>query len=237
MLRVAVARVTEAAPGGAAGMPAWLGDSERQRWTQLTPPARAPFAASRALLRELLQAATGVPAGAWDVSAPAGSAPTARATRGEAASTAIHVSLSHRLGWVAAAVADAPVGVDIECERPPRSDPAERAALMLSPAERLAWDELAPDAREPALLACWTAKEAWFKASPPGAAPWDFRHVAARACAPDSEQANVRTWSAPPLHVALCCADARALSDARCAGLAPDAATSSWFVHRVAAAD
>ena len=232
MLRVAVARVTEAAPGGAAGMPAWLGDSERQRWTQLAPAARAPFAASRALLRELLQAATGVPAGAWDVSARAGCAPTARA---EAASAAIHVSLSHRLGWVAAAVADAPVGVDIECERPPRSDPAERAALMLSPAERLAWDELAPAARESALLARWTAKEAWFKASPSGAAPWDFRRVAARASAP--AQANVRTWSAPPLHVALCCADARALSDARCAGLAPDAATSSWFVHRVAAAD
>ncbi len=235
MLRVAVARVAEATPGGAGEVPAWLGDSERQRWTQLAPAARAPFAASRALLRELLQAATGVPAGAWDVSAQAGSAPTARATRGEAASAAIHVSLSHRLGWVAAAVADAPVGVDIECERPPRSDPAERAALTLSPAERLAWDELAPDARERALLARWTAKEAWFKASPPGAAPRDFRRVAARACAPG--QANVRTWSAPPLHVALCCADARALSDARCAGLAPDAATSSWFVHRVAAAD
>ena len=235
MLRVAVARVIEATSGDASEMPAWLGYSERQRWTQLAPAARAPFAASRALLRELVQAATGVPAGAWDVSAQAGGAPTASVTRGDVASAAIHVSLSHRLGWVAAAVADAPVGVDIECERPPRSDPAERAALMLSPAERLAWDELAPDAREPALLARWTAKEAWFKASPPGTAPWDFRRVAARACAP--AQANVRTWSAPPLHVALCCADARALSDARCTGLAPDAATSSWFVHRVAAAD
>ena len=106
---------------------------------------------------------------------------------------------------------------------------------MLSPVELLAWDELAAAARERALLARWTAKEAWFKASPPGAAPWNFRQAEARACAP--AQANVRTWSAPPLHVALCCADARALSDARCDGLAPDAATSSWFVHRVAAAD
>jgi len=235
MLRLAVAPVTEAAPGGIAGMPAWLGPSERQRWTQLAPAARAPFAASRALLRELLQAATGVPADAWEVSAQAGSAPAARATHGDAAPAALHVSLSHRLGWVAAAVADVPVGIDLECERPPRSDPAGRAALMLSPAERLAWDELAPDAREPALLARWTAKEAWFKACPPGAAPWDFRRVAARACA--CAQANVRTWSAAPWHVALCCADARALSGARCAGLAPDAATSSWFVHRVAAAD
>ena len=232
MLRVAVARVIEATPGGA-GMPAWLGGSERQRWTQLAPGQRAPFAASRALLRELLQAATGVPADAWDVSAQAGGAPTAHAASGPA----IHVSLSHRLGWVAAAVADAPIGVDIEHERPPRSDPSERAALMLSPDERLAWDGLAPDARESALLAHWTAKEAWFKASPPEAAPWDFRRISARACVSDSGQANVRTWSASPLHVALCCADARALSEAHCDGLAPDAATSSWFVHRVAAAD
>ena len=234
MLRVAVARVAEATSGDASEMPAWLGDSERQRWSQLVPAARAPFAASRALLRELLQAATGVPAGAWDVSAQAGAAPTARATLGEAASAAIHVSLSHRLGWVAAAVADAPVGVDIECERPPRSDPAERAALMLSSAERLAWDELAPGAREPALLALWAAKEAWFKASPPGAAPWDFRRAAVHACA--HAQANVRTWSAPPLHVALCGVDARALAGARCEGLAPHASTSYWSVHRIAAA-
>ena len=231
MLRLAVARVAEATPGGVAGMPAWFGDSERQRWAQLAPDRRAPFAASRALLRGLLQAATGVPADAWGVSAQAGGAPTASAANG----AAVHVSLSHRLDWVAAAVADAPVGVDIECERAPRSDPAERATLMLSPVELLAWNELALDAREAALLARWTSKEAWFKASPPGAAPWDFRQAEARACAP--AQANVRTWSAPPLRVALCCADARALSDARCEGLAPDAATSSWFVRRVAAAD
>ncbi len=234
MLRVAVARVNQPLPGGSASMPAWLGDSEQLRWTQLAPDRRAPFAASRALLRDLLQAATGVPARAWDVSAQAGGAPVARATH-ELAVAALHVSLSHRLGWVAAAVADAPVGVDIECERPPRSDPSERAALMLSPAERLAWADLAPDARDAALLARWTAKEAWFKAAPAGDAPWDFRRVSARACAP--ARANVRTWSASPLHVALCCADAGALADARCDGLGPEAATSSWFVHRVAAAD
>ncbi len=235
MLRVAVARVTAPPSGGEAPMPTWLGGSERQRWAQLAPRARVPFAAARALLRELLHGATGVPADAWDVSAQSGAAPVARASREPDASATIHVSLSHRLGWVAAAVADAPVGVDLECERPPRSDPVERAALMLSRAERLAWDALAPEARESALLTRWTAKEAWFKASPPGAAPWDFRQLAARACAP--ARANVRTWAAAPLHVALCCADARALVDARCAGLAPDAATSSWFVHRVAAAD
>ena len=234
MLRVAVARVSEAPTGGELAMPAWLGDSERQRWTQLKPGARAAFAASRALLRELLQAATGVAAQAWDISAHAGSAPVARATRPGAAGGAIHVSLSHRLGWVAAAVAGVPVGVDLECERPARSDAAGRAALMLAPDEIPAWQSLPTDERDAALLVRWTAKEAWFKASPTGSAPWDFRQVAARACAP--ADANVRTWAAAPLHLAVCCDDARALADASCDGLAPDAASSSWHVHRVVAA-
>lgn len=233
MLRLAISRVTSATHGAVA-MPAWLGDSERQRWPTLAPDKQAPFAASRALLRELLQAATGVPANAWEVSAQVGGAPTAHAGRRGRAPAAIHVSLSHRLGWVAAAVADTPVGIDLECERPARSEPAERAALMLSASEQLAWNDLSPDARESALLSRWTAKEAWFKARPAGAAPWDFRQIAARACAP--AQANVRTWAAPPLHVAVCSDDAHALANACCDGLASCVATSSWFLGRVASA-
>ena len=234
MLRLAVARVAEVAADGEPAMPGWLGSSERQRWAQLKPGARAAFVASRALLRELLEAATGVDAHAWDVSAQSGSAPVARATRRVAAADAIQVSLSHRLGWVAAAVAELPVGVDIECERPARSDAAGRAALMLSPAEISGWQSIPTDAREAALLARWTAKEAWFKASPTGSAPWDFRHVAARACTP--ADANVRTWTAAALHVAVCCPDAKALSAVRCDGLAAGAQSSSWPVHRVVAA-
>lgn len=235
MLRLAVARVTATTPGAVA-MPAWLGDSERRRWSQLAPGKQAPFAASRALLRELLQAATGVPAGAWDVSAQAGSAPMAHATRCDLAPAAVHVSLSHRLDWVAAAVADAPVGVDLECEQPPRSDPGERAALMLAPAEHVAWNDLAPDAREAALLSRWTAKEAWFKASPPESAPWDFRRIAARACPPGDPGANVRTWTSPPVHLALCFPDAQALAKIEC-DMPAAAASSFWHVHRVDSAN
>ena len=234
MLRVAVARVPEPPAGGEVAQPGWFGESERRRWGQLAARARPAFVASRALLRELLQAATGVPAPAWDVSAQAGSAPVARAAPGLGDVGAIHASLSHRLGWVAAAVADVPVGIDIEVERPARSEAADRAALMLSPDEIPAWQSLPADERDAALLARWAAKEAWFKASPPGAAPWDFRHVAARACGP--VHANVRTWTAPPLQVAVCCADSQALADVRCDGLADLAQNGSWHVHRVVAA-
>ena len=235
MLHVAVARIPDAPALGGDGAPGWMGESERRRWAGLSPAARRGFAASRALLRDLLGAATGVAQGDWDVSAEPGTAPVARTPRADVASGAIRASLSHRLGWVAAAVSRQSVGVDIECDRAARADPDERAALMLSAAELPAWRALARDARESALLTCWTAKEAWFKASPAGAAAWDFRQVVARACPP--ELANVRVWESPPLHLAVCCADAVELGRVECEGVDTAAATSSyWHVARAAVA-
>jgi phosphopantetheinyl transferase len=231
MLRIAVARIPGAPVGTDHRAPDWLGESERRRWGGLPGSARTEFAASRALLRQLLQTATGVAADAWEVSAQANAGPVVHAPRGRIAAGQLHASLSHRLGWVAAAVSDALVGVDIECERAGRSDPRERAELMLSPAELVQWNALPADQCEAALLTRWTIKEAWFKASAHDAAPWDFRRVASHACAP--ERANVRAWTAPPLHVALCCDDADALAAATCLGLDDAAArTSFWRVER-----
>lgn len=227
MLRVAVARVPE--PSNHLAPPAWLGESERARWPQLNEGARAAFVASRGLLRALLQGLSGVPFDAWQVSAEAGQAP--RASAPGRAIGVVHASLSHRLGWVAAAVGDTVVGIDVEVDRAPRSDPEERAALMLDPDELAEWRAVPAPAREAALLARWTAKEAWFKASPPQSAPWDFRRVRARACEP--ADANVRTWRAPPMHVALCCADARALAAACCDGLPAEAVEAFWHVAAV----
>ena len=234
MLRMAVTRMPDATAADDGAAPAWMGESERRRWSGLSPTARRGFAASRALLRELLQGATGVPLASWDISAQAGTAPAVRTSRGGVG--AIHASLSHRLDWVAAAVSQAPLGVDIECARPARTDPRERAALMLSAVELSAWEALPPSAREAALLTRWTAKEAWFKATAAQDSAWDFRQVVARACEP--EHANVRAWAAAPLHVALCCSDAAELACVECAGLAVASAPSTfWHVARIAHAD
>jgi len=147
------------------------------------------------------------------------------------------VSLAHRLGWVAAAVADAalgPVGIDVECEHPARSDPGERAALMLCARELAAWSVLAPGERADALLRAWVAKEAWFKSAPAGTAPWDFRRVAVAASAPAN--ANLRVWSGAGLHLGVCCADAGALAAAHCAGVDAAGVHAATF-WRVAQAD
>ncbi len=237
MLLLAAARIDDVlvrAGCGSNELPATFGDAERARWTALTPSGRAAFVASRLLTRSLLEHATGIAQSRWTLSAVPGRAPLARSHADIAdlqEDCPLSISLSHRLGWVCAATGRGALGVDIEVERPSRSDLAERAALMLAPDELPAWCGLAPRERERALLTRWTAKEAWFKASPPDAAPWDFRHVVARACAP--AQANVRTWRSPPLHVAVCCTDAQALAGAVCEGLSAAAATSSyWHVAR-----
>jgi phosphopantetheinyl transferase len=235
MLRIAVARIGDL-PADDAAAPAWMGDDEQRRWAAGSAVARREFSAGRALVRELLRAATGVPADEWRVSARAGSAPVVRVGHAATCEAGVHASLSHRLGWVAAAVSEAVVGIDLECARPTRSDPVERASLMLSSAERPGWNALAPEQRESALLTRWTVKEAWFKATPAQASAWDFRQVVARACAP--AQANVRAWSAAPLHVAICCADADELARVECEGLDAAVATSTfWHVARAAQAD
>jgi phosphopantetheinyl transferase (holo-ACP synthase) len=215
-----------------------LGSSEQARWSALGVSRRGAFVASRWLLRQMLHGATGIAPQDWHISAQPGTAPVAQVSTARAGEQgqAPCVSLSHRLGWVAAAVASVRVGVDLECDRPARSDPAERAALMLAPSELPAWQGLAADEREADLLARWTAKEAWFKASLSAAAPWDFRQVVARACVP--AHANVRVWRSPPLHVAVSCADARTLADAVCDGLAiATTAGSFWHVARAVPAE
>ena len=226
MLQVRIARIDAVVAGGDAEVaPAWLDRAERERWATLAAVRRREFAAGRRLLRDTLARATGSTAQDWEISAAAGAAPAVRGP------VALHASLSHRLGWVAAAVSHAAVGVDVEVARPSRSDPAGRAALMLAPVELAAWNVLEPALREAALLAAWTAKEAWFKAAAPQPAAWDFRQVVARACAP--AQANVRVWDAAPLQVAVCGADAGELARVECEGLeAPAAASTSWRVAR-----
>ena len=222
MLSLAIARSTApptADAGDDAVAPAWLGEAERARWFALADGAREAFAASRALLRRLLESTTGIAADDWQVTAQAGTAPVA-ALRWpvDGPVDAVPVaSLAHRLGWVAAAVAPSGggrVGVDIECARPPRSDPRERAALMLGADELARWHALPESAREDALLRAWTAKEAFFKAAPAGDAPWDFRRLAAVPSEP--ARANVRLWAATsaPVQVALCSDDATALAAA-----------------------
>ena len=220
----------------AAGDEPWLGPAEQARAQGMAPAARAAFVASRLLLRRLLERSTGVAASCWDLSAQSGCPPVACVRGACALAPAPAVSLSHRLDWVAAATMEAgggAVGVDVECRRASRSAAPDRAALMLSADELADWRRLPAAEAESALLRAWVAKEAWFKATPAGVAPWDFRGLAARACAP--AQANVRVWQAGQVFVGLCCGDAQALARFACEGLPGDEVVeSTWRVASAA---
>jgi phosphopantetheinyl transferase len=233
MLRVRIAAIDPLVAVAGEDAPAWLGASERRRWTTLAPARRREFLAARRLLREVLAQATGQPGHRWQVSAEPGMAPVAALADGQAC-PAPNVSIAHRLGWAAVAAGPAEggkIGVDVECEGPRRGDPAERAALML-PADELArWHALADARRAPALMRAWVAREAWFKAREHAAA-WDFRRIACDACEP--AQANVRIWEAGPTWVALCTGDAVALEAAPCDGWPEPAASSYWRVRPLA---
>ena len=233
-LRVWIARVPED-DASLAAAPGWMSAGERQRWTALTDAGRRAFVASRRLLRDALAVATGLAADGWQVSAEAGSAPLASRLDSERG-VAPRVSIAHCPGWVAVAVgADAggAIGVDIECDRPSRSDPAERAALVMQGDELARWQALAADEREAALLRAWVAREAWFKAAGTGA-PWDFRRLVGEPC--NAADANVRIWESGQVRVALCAHDAETLGAASCTGWpeAPGVRSSSWRVRVLA---
>ncbi len=76
------------------------------------------------------------------------------------ARTGLQFSVSHASGLAVIAVADQPIGVDIERVRPEVWD-LESAALVLSPQE-LDWLQAQSDA-DTAFFECWTRKEAWVK--------------------------------------------------------------------------
>lgn len=85
----------------------------------------------------------------------------------------VHLNLSHSGAWLAAAVADVPVGIDIERVRPRAV--TDQAARVFCPREA---EHLARDADPlPLFYRLWTLKEAACKAA--GLSIWDALH---RAC-------------------------------------------------------
>ena len=76
----------------------------------------------------------------------------------------VFISLSHAGGLVAAAIADRPVGIDVEPIRPlPRMDAL--AARYFSVGERDALSAMPPKEREAAFFRIFTKKEAYAKAN------------------------------------------------------------------------
>ena len=151
--------------GSAAG---WMSDSEQARHARIAHAARQQeFVAGRFALRSLL--AWHIPGTHWrdwQLEAPENLPPRIRscwaADPQGVAIESLRLSLSHSGGLLAVALADQPVGVDLEASQKP---------LMLdglidtvcTPGEKSRIAQLPPSLRRVAFDAIWTLKEAWFK--------------------------------------------------------------------------
>ena len=117
-------------------------------------PARGAFLRRRALSRRIVAARLGVAPQSVEI----GHAPSG-APRVLAPSSSLKISVSGRADFCAVAMAEAPIGVDIEPSRaiePPWS--------LLHPNERNTLETLTGEARAEAFARLWTAKEAYLKA-------------------------------------------------------------------------
>jgi 4'-phosphopantetheinyl transferase len=163
------------------------------------PQRRQQFIAGRWLLRQMLAEALGGRAENIVIDAVAG-APPRVLSRPD-----LHLSVSHSGGWVAVAVADRPVGIDIEGLGARRDSP-RFARWVCGPDEWRAWRALEGKAADDALIAHWTRKEAWLKRE--GGEVMLTRMRRLQADAVDAPSANVATWRVGDQAMLSLCADA-----------------------------
>jgi 4'-phosphopantetheinyl transferase len=117
-------------------------------------PARGAFLRRRALSRRIVAARLGVAPQSVEIGHAPSGAPCVLAP-----SSSLKISVSGRADFCAVAMAEAPIGVDIEPSRaiePPWS--------LLHPNERNTLETLTGEARAEAFARLWTAKEAYLKA-------------------------------------------------------------------------
>lgn len=174
--------------------------SERVRAAAIAAPLRrAQFLGGRWLAAWLLAQQVGGHPSQWHLSCVPGEAP--RVLDGPGTGRP-YLSIAHRDDVLACAVADSPVGLDLELTGRLRASPSDLAALMLSPQERTAFGLVSAPQREAFLLLRWTLKEAWAKRSGQGLALGQMCSLDTSA---SDEGGNARTWVAPGVVVAWCC--------------------------------
>jgi 4'-phosphopantetheinyl transferase len=174
----------------------WLSASEAARLATLaTHKRRLQFTAARWQARWLLAQALGGEPASWVLEAPH-DAPPAVVGRPD-----LFLSISHSGDWTACALADAPIGLDLESPQRAR-DIAGLIELCCTPSER---ELLAQSVdQEAAFYELWTVKEAWLKRRGEWIAPRRLQQLEARP----ATDGDVRTWEGAGWRLALCASDA-----------------------------
>jgi 4'-phosphopantetheinyl transferase len=172
----------------------WLSAQEQERCSDLGGRRRQEFVAGRWFLRQLLVRQGIVPAHE-PLAISVGGAPVLRGL------PHLHLSLSHRAGWLVAAVADGPVGIDVEVVVP--RDVTAMAERICSVQERRHIQSLAAATGLLHLHTLWALKEAAYKAGVSAHDPAAFDQV---EMVPSSAQSGARSWAWPDGRVVACVA-------------------------------
>ena len=159
----------------------WLSDSEQARVSTLRIDARRNhYLAGHWLTRELLSRAFGETPSRWSLQERKSLAPKVINGGQE-----IQISISHSGDWIAVAVADVAIGIDIE-QRPRQLD-ASLEALLLNA------DEMPRSLDNDALLQRWVAKEAWLKAHAGTALPVQLKSLQLTPAALECAEVQIHT--------------------------------------------
>lgn len=143
----------------------WLSDSELARIATLRIDARRNhYIAGHWLVRTLLCRAFGKAPSCWSLQERKSLPPKVIHDGQE-----IFISISHSGDWIAAAVAEVAIGIDIE-QRPRQLDASIESLLLNA-------DEIPGGLDNDALLQRWVAKEAWLKAHAGTALPVQLKSL------------------------------------------------------------
>ncbi len=162
---VEIARTAEVLARIPASDSTWLSDSEQARVATLKIDARRDhYLAGHWLARELLSWAFGETPAYWSLQERKSLAP--KVMNGD---QEIQISISHSGDWIAIAVANVMIGIDIE-QRPRQLDASIETLLLNA-------DEMPGSLDNDALLQRWIAKEAWIKARAGTALPAQLKNL------------------------------------------------------------
>lgn len=189
LARLQLLRIADVVAQAAAHADPWLTEAERLRLGAMRAPARRDsFIAGHWQARQLAAQQLGI---AWQritLHAHADGRPQLCVDGGDAA---LHVSISHSGDWLALAVAEAAVGVDIELPRSSR-DWGALAKFVCSPDELAYLQQQPAELKQAAFHQLWTLKEAHGKRSGEGLQPKQAQLLTAQPT--DAENADATTW-------------------------------------------
>lgn len=207
--------------GGLPGTLDWLTPQERARYDAMRSlRRREQFLVGHWLLRTLATEFSASPPEDWSFFLDERGRPALRSRNRDG--SALHASVSHSGDWVACAVSEQPIGIDIECDSRPRD--LDRLAGEVFPAEQ--WRPFAelPEAeRRLGFYEQWTLREAIGKREGRGLVPGMARSQYFEMSAPAN--ADALTWAFGETSLALAVDRPDA---ARIIGLPGDLAARGW---------